>query len=215
MLLHQNCRCRALYLRWRACVGGHVTVPRLRKRGTVGGRQPVRAWAPDGDASEAVGQCGAPPAPGVATPNSRRGRRGGEPAYKDGAHAEDNPGDGVVGIDVSKDRLDGHARPSGATRCVAHDAAGLKTLLRWLLALAPALVVVEATGGLERRLVHALGAAGLAVAVVNPRQARRLAPVLGRPFGPTRGASGSGPSRAPSPAPSWSVWPPSSPGAGS
>lgn len=84
-----------------------------------------------------------------------------------------------VGIDVSKDRLDAHARPSDATRCLSHDAAGLKTLLRWLLALAPALVVVEATGGLERRLVRALGAAGLAVAVVNPRRARRFAQALG------------------------------------
>ena len=140
-----------------------------------------------------------------------------------------------VGIDVSKERLDVHARPSGETRCVAHDAAGLKTLLRWLLALAPTLVVVEATGGLERRLGRALSTAGLAVAVVNPRQARRFAQALGRLAKPVLGpakagpgeptgstpvawrctASGSGPSRAPSPAPSWSVWPPSPPGAGS
>jgi transposase len=84
-----------------------------------------------------------------------------------------------VGIDVSKERLDAHARPSGAARCLPHDAAGLKALLRWLLALAPTLVVVEATGGLERRLARALSAAGLAVAVVNPRQARRFAQALG------------------------------------
>ena len=84
-----------------------------------------------------------------------------------------------VGIDVSKQRLDVHARPAGETRCLPHDTAGLKTLLRGLLALAPTLVVVEATGGLERRLVRALGAAGLAVAVVNPRQARRFAQALG------------------------------------
>ena len=84
-----------------------------------------------------------------------------------------------VGIDVSKERLDVHARPSGETRGLTHDAAGLKTLLRWLLALAPTLVVVEATGGLERRLVRALSTAGLAVAVVNPRQARRFAQALG------------------------------------
>lgn len=84
-----------------------------------------------------------------------------------------------VGIDVSKEQLDVHARPSGETRSLPHDAAGLKRLLRWLLALAPRLVVVEATGGLERRLVRALSAAGLAVAVVNPRQARRFAQALG------------------------------------
>ena len=84
-----------------------------------------------------------------------------------------------VGIDVSKEQLDVHARPSGETRSLPHDAAGLKRLLRWLLALAPKLVVVEATGGLERRLVRALSAAGLAVAVVNPRQARRFAQALG------------------------------------
>ena len=72
-----------------------------------------------------------------------------------------------------------NAQPSGETRSLPHDAAGLKRLLRWLLALAPKLVVVEATGGLERRLVRALSAAGLAVAVVNPRQARRFAQALG------------------------------------
>jgi transposase len=39
----------------------------------------------------------------------------------------------------------------------------------------PALVVLEATGGFERPAVAALAAAGLAVAVLNPRQARDFA----------------------------------------
>ena len=42
-----------------------------------------------------------------------------------------------------------------------------------------ALVVVEATGGIERRLVTSLQAAGLAVAIVNPRQIRDFARATG------------------------------------
>src|SRR4051795_11246370 len=77
-----------------------------------------------------------------------------------------------VSIDVSKHRLDVHARPSGESLTVDHDEAGVAALVERLAALAPALVVLEATGGLEVRLAAALAAAGLPVAVVNPRQVR-------------------------------------------
>src|SRR3954463_8337163 len=72
-----------------------------------------------------------------------------------------------VGIDVSKRRLDIHARPSGGGFTIDQDEDGVAALVAGLAALAPTLVVLEATGGLEVRLATALAAAGLPVAVVN------------------------------------------------
>ncbi len=86
-----------------------------------------------------------------------------------------------VGIDVAKEMLDVALRPSGERWRVEHDAAGLEQLLARLQALAPALVVLEATGGLELELVAALAAAALPVVVVNPRQTRDFARATGRP----------------------------------
>src|SRR5690349_17808561 len=85
-----------------------------------------------------------------------------------------------VGIDVAKHRLDVHARPSGESLTVDHDEEGVAALVERLAALAPTLVVLEATGGLEVRLAAALAAAGLPVAVVNPRQVRAFARATGR-----------------------------------
>ncbi len=73
-----------------------------------------------------------------------------------------------VGVDVSKDRLDVHLRPSGEHFTASHDEAGVAALVERLAALAPTLIALEATGGLEVRLAAALAAAGLPVAVVNP-----------------------------------------------
>jgi transposase len=85
-----------------------------------------------------------------------------------------------VGIDVSKARLDVAARPGGAAFRVANDPAGLAELVERLRPLAPALVVVEATGGYELPAVAALQAAGMPVAAINPRQARDFAKATGR-----------------------------------
>jgi transposase len=85
-----------------------------------------------------------------------------------------------VGIDVSKRRLDTHLRPSGEGFTIDHDDGNVAALVERLAALAPALVVLEATGGLEVRLAAALAAAGLPVAVVNPRQVRAFARATGR-----------------------------------
>jgi hypothetical protein len=49
-----------------------------------------------------------------------------------------------------------------------------------LAALFPELIVVEATGGYEHALVAALGAAGLPIVVVNPRQVRDFAKATGK-----------------------------------
>ncbi|MDB5320156.1 MAG: ISHne3, transposase [Phycisphaerales bacterium] len=84
-----------------------------------------------------------------------------------------------VGIDVSKARLDLCVRPSGQTIAVDNDDAGVKRVIEFLAPLAPALIVVEATGRYHRRLAADLLEAGLRVAVVNPRQARDFARALG------------------------------------
>jgi transposase len=86
----------------------------------------------------------------------------------------------VVGIDVSKNRLDIVVRPSGECFQVPRDAAGLDALLARLAPLAPAAVAVEATGGFETVVAAALGAAGLPVVVVNPGQVRAFVKALGR-----------------------------------
>jgi transposase len=87
-----------------------------------------------------------------------------------------------VGIDVSKARLDVAVRPSGEAWASANDEPGIAALLARLQAVQPApqLVVLEATGGLERGVVAALALAGLPVAVVNPRQVRDFAKATGR-----------------------------------
>ncbi len=85
-----------------------------------------------------------------------------------------------VGIDVAKRRLDVHLRPSGEGFTIDHDEERVAALVERLAALAPTLVVLEATGGLEVRLAAALAAAGLPVAVVNPRQVRAFARATGR-----------------------------------
>jgi len=88
--------------------------------------------------------------------------------------------DVVVGIDVSKDRLDVHVLPSGEAFLVANDAAGVEKLTGRLLELCPKIVALEATGGFETLAAAALSAAGLPVAVVNPAQVRSFADALGK-----------------------------------
>ena len=85
-----------------------------------------------------------------------------------------------VGIDVSKDRLDVHLRPAGQAFTIARDSKALEQLVTDLRALAPALIVVEATGGFELTVAAALAGAGLPLAVVNPRQIRDFARATGR-----------------------------------
>jgi transposase len=87
---------------------------------------------------------------------------------------------GFVGIDVSKDRLDVHLRPSGQAFAVPRDGPGFDQLLTRLRADPPALVVLEATGGFELTVAAAIAGAGLPLAVVNPRQIRDFARATGR-----------------------------------
>jgi transposase len=85
-----------------------------------------------------------------------------------------------VGIDVSKERLDVHVRPSGEAFAVPRDGAGLERLVARLRAAPPALVVLEATGGFELTVAASIAGAGLPLAVVNPRQIRDFARATGR-----------------------------------
>lgn len=88
--------------------------------------------------------------------------------------------DAVVGIDVSKDRLEVYVAPSQETFAVCNDHAGIEELAARLGPLAPKAVALEATGGLERLAAAALSGAGLPVMVVNPAQVRAFAAALGK-----------------------------------
>jgi transposase len=87
-----------------------------------------------------------------------------------------------VGIDVSKARLDVCLMPEGETFTVDNDQRGIDELLGRLEKARPELVVLEATGRHERPVATAIASseAGIAVAVVNPRQARDFAKATGR-----------------------------------
>lgn len=80
-----------------------------------------------------------------------------------------------VGIDVSKAELVVAMRPGNEHLTLANTAGGIKRLVAKLRELKPRLVVVEATGGLQRQVVAALWAAEIAVAVVNPAWVRNFA----------------------------------------
>lgn len=85
-----------------------------------------------------------------------------------------------VGIDVSKARLDMAMRPLGESDSFSNDEAGIKVLVKRLGQMQPALIVLEATGGIERQVTGALASAELPVVVVNPRQVRDFAKATGQ-----------------------------------
>ena len=85
-----------------------------------------------------------------------------------------------IGIDVSKARLDICVRPLASRESFANDEVGIRTLVKGLRELQPALIVLEATGGVERRVVRALASEELPVVVVNPRQVRDFAKATGQ-----------------------------------
>jgi len=86
----------------------------------------------------------------------------------------------VVGIDVSKDRLDVSVYPAGAASSYSRDAAGIELLIEALKTVSAQLVAVEATGGFETVVAASLAAAGLPVVVVNPAQVRFFAGAPGK-----------------------------------
>lgn len=84
-----------------------------------------------------------------------------------------------VGIDVALDKLDLARSDTDALFTVANDPAGIRRVVDLLVGLRPTLIVVEATGGIERPLVDALLDAGLPVALVNPGHVRHFARGIG------------------------------------
>jgi transposase len=86
----------------------------------------------------------------------------------------------IVGIDVSKDRLDVGVRPSRERFAVERNSAGLDLLVSRLKDLAPHIVALEATGGFETVVAAALAAAGLPVVIVNPANVRSFAKAIGQ-----------------------------------
>ena len=85
-----------------------------------------------------------------------------------------------VGIDVSKAVLDVAVAPSDERWSVASSTEGVQQLVEKLETLNAVLIVLEASGGLERRAVAALAGAGLPVVAVNPRQVRDFAKATGK-----------------------------------
>jgi transposase len=86
----------------------------------------------------------------------------------------------VVGIDVSKDRLDVAVRPTGESFVFKRTGVGIEDLIVRLEALSPKMVAIEATGGFEAVVAAGLAGAGLPVVVVNPAQVRAFAQALGK-----------------------------------
>ena len=86
----------------------------------------------------------------------------------------------LIGVDVCKDFLDAHARPTGLRQRFANDPAGIEQLVAWAQALAPDRVVLESTGPYQKAAAGALLAAGLPAVVVNARQVRDFAKGTGQ-----------------------------------
>jgi len=117
------------------------------------------------------------------SPNSRQSRSRRDAASSSHLQDRDKSMDGsitsFVGIDVAKDSLDLHVLPEETRKKFDYDTQGLKQLLRQLPQAGTCLIIVEATGGYERRVVAELANADHLVSVVNPRQVRDFARALG------------------------------------
>jgi transposase len=92
---------------------------------------------------------------------------------------KDLEGQGFIGIDVAKDTLEVAFGPAGERQTLANSTAAQEQLVGQLRALPVKVVLLEATGGYETEVVSVLQAAGLPVAVINPRQARDFARSMG------------------------------------
>jgi transposase len=84
-----------------------------------------------------------------------------------------------VGIDVAKASVEVALDDKTHSTSFTNDAQGIAALLAHLKDLPVALVLLEATGGLERPCAHALALAGLDVIVINPRQSHDFAKSMG------------------------------------
>ena len=86
----------------------------------------------------------------------------------------------VIGIDVSKAKLDVANGSGGTVETIDNDTATIRGFItKHFTNPTSTLVVVEATGGYESLLVDMLHASGIAIAVVNPRRVREFAKGVG------------------------------------
>ena len=85
-----------------------------------------------------------------------------------------------VGIDVAKSSMDIAVHATEQRWSFPNDDYGISKTVSLLRKLAPTLVVMEASGGIELTLTAALASAGLPLAVVNPRQVRDFAKATGK-----------------------------------
>ena len=79
-----------------------------------------------------------------------------------------------VGIDVCQKYLDVYVRPLEKLSQVTNDEVGINKLVQTLKKIQPELIVLEATGGMEIDAATQLTQAELAVAIINPRDCKRL-----------------------------------------
>jgi len=85
-----------------------------------------------------------------------------------------------AGIDVSKDSLEARIHLLEAGVSCSNTEKDLPALIGWLLLYQVGRVLVEATGGYERKVVKAAQAAGLQVICVNPRRAKAFSRAMGQ-----------------------------------
>jgi hypothetical protein len=85
-----------------------------------------------------------------------------------------------VDIDISEDFLDVYLHPAGKEVRPPHSDEGAASLIALLRDYTVERVVLESTGGLQRRLVRSLQEAGYSVSVVTDRVAGRRGPASGR-----------------------------------
>ncbi len=85
----------------------------------------------------------------------------------------------TVGVDVSKDYLDVALYPADAVKRFTNDTKGHRSLIAWLTSRQVERVVFEATGPYHRAFERTLASAGLPMAKINPRRARRFAEASG------------------------------------
>jgi transposase len=85
----------------------------------------------------------------------------------------------ICGVDVSADTLDARIGQDGAYQRFGNDPEGVAELVAFCRQHDAGLVVMEATGGYEKRPFAWLWAAGMPCAIVNPRSVRRFAEAMG------------------------------------
>jgi transposase len=100
-------------------------------------------------------------------------------SYLPGKEKRNMPESIVVGIDIAKHRFEAALGVGGRIEAFTNDDRGHEALIGRLAGVSVELIVLEATGGLERELACACQLAGFAVAIVNPRQARNFAKAMG------------------------------------